>query len=616
VTIRADSDVGLASRPVALLPHNVADSALTRLFTGDAMADHITWFSLPGGQLLYEAGEIADELYFVRAGRLAAIRHEEGQEPQFLGVIRPGEPAGEMALISGTPHSASVVAIRDSEILALPREDFFADAEHDPTLMIELAKLMLQRSRQTSGRNPAGDPSVFGFVGCSDAVSTREFVERVGREIEAFGYSVATAGEESLSAPTEWFSNVEQAHDFVLYAADYGQTAWKSLVSRQVDRLFRVGRGDEPPPAQVDLMASHTLQELLVDLILIQPQGLARPQGSEAWIDALLPARLFHVRDRSRTDLTRIARTIAGLSVGLVLSGGGARAYAHVGAIRVLREAGVPIDFVGGASMGAIVAAAVAMGWDDDEIDMRIQKAFVDTSPVDDIAFPLIAMTLGEKVRTRLAEHFGDTEIADLWLPFFCVSSNLTSGAYQLHRRGLLRHALSASIAIPGLLPPVTQDNNVLVDGAVMKTFPADIMRSMHLGPIVGVDVTRGRNITADEVARPSSVWRWFLSGDWRKGPPIVSLLLRAATVTGGRDLAASRAATDVLVAPRLDDVEIRDWKAYEPAKTAGREAMLAALEGLDTAITDLRRRPSLVEQDRARVAELSRLAVSRDRSG
>jgi NTE family protein len=456
---------------------------------------------------------------------------------------------------------------------------------------------------------------VFGFIGCSEDVATREFVERVGREIEALGYSVATAGEESLSAPTEWFSNVEQAHDFVLYAADYGQTAWKSLVSRQVDRLFRLGRGDAEPPQQADLFASRTLQELLVDLILIQPVGLSHPQGSEAWVDALMPARLFHVRDRSRTDLARIARTIAGLSVGLVLSGGGARAYAHVGAIRALREAGVPIDFLGGASMGSIVAAAVAMGWDDDEIDLRIKKAFVDTNPVDDIAFPLIAMTLGEKVRARLREHFGDTQISDLWLPFFCVSSNLTSGAYQLHRRGSLRHALRASIAIPGLLPPVTQDNNVLVDGAVMKTFPADIMRSMHLGPIVGVDVTRGRNITADEVARPSSVWRWFLSGDWRKGPPIVSLLLRAATVTGGRDLAASRLATDVLVAPKVEAIEIRDWRAYDPAKQAGREAMLTALAGLTRPITDLRRRPSLVEQDRARRADL-RLETLRDRSG
>jgi NTE family protein len=502
-----------------------------------------------------------------------------------------------MALIAGTPHSASVVALRDSEILSLPRDAFFEAAERDPDLMIELAKLMLQRARPSVGPSTVGEPSVFGFVGVSEEIATRELVEQIALEIQSFGYSVATAGEESLSAPTEWFSNVEQAHDFVLYAADYEQTAWKQLVSRQVDRLFRVGRGDSAPPPHVDLFSSRTLQDLLVDLVLIQPAATAHPQGSEAWLDALMPARLFHLRDRNRADLGRIARTIAGLSVGLVLSGGGARAYAHVGAVRALRAAGVPIDFVGGASMGAIVAAGVAMGWDDAEIDERIREAFVDTNPVDDIAFPLIAMTRGEKVRARLHEHFGATEIADLWLPFFCVSSNLTSGAYQLHRRGSLRHALRASIAIPGVLPPVTEDDNVLVDGAVMKTFPADIMRAMHLGPIVGVDVTRGRSITADEVARPISVWRWVLSGDWRKGPPIVSLLLRAATVTGGRDLAASRLATDVLVTPAVDAIEIRDWRAYEPAKLAGEQAMVAALKGLHRPLTELRRRESLAER-------------------
>ncbi len=582
---------------MALLPHTLADTALSRLFSDAKVAEHVSWFSLPGGQVLYETGEVADELYFVRTGRLAAIRHEEGQEPQFLGVIRPGEPAGEMALIAGTRHSASVVAIRDSEIMALPREDFFAAAEHNPELMIELARLMLERSRPTPGRSTIGEPSVFGFVGVSGEIATRELVEQIALEIQAFGYSVATAGEEVLSAPTEWFSNVEHAHDFVLYAADYGQTAWKALVSRQVDRLFRVGRGDSEPPERVDLFSSRTLQELLVDLVLIQPAAIARPTGSEAWIDALRPTRLFHMRDRNRADLTRFARTIAGLSVGLVLSGGGARAYAHVGAIHALRAAGVPIDFVGGASMGAIVAAGVAMGWDDAEIDERIRKAFVDSNPVDDIAFPLIAMTMGEKVRARLRENFGDVQIADLWLPFFCVSSNLTSGAYQLHRRGSLRHALRASIAIPGLLPPVTEDNNVLVDGAVMKTFPADIMRSMHLGPIVGVDVTRGRSVTANDVARPISIWRWILSGDWRRGPPIVSLLLRAATVTGGRELAANRLATDVLVTPAVEAIEIRDWRAYEPAKLAGEQAMAAALKGLHRPLIELRRRPSLAER-------------------
>jgi NTE family protein len=582
---------------MAHLPDSIPDSALSHLFTRDDLLAEVTWFSLPGGQTLFDAGEQADRLFFVRTGRLAAIRREEGQEPRFLGVIRPGEPAGEMAMISGSVHSASVVAIRDSEILSMPRAVFFAAAERDPDVMIELARLMILRARQTAGKTPIGEPSVFGFVGATGEVKTRELVEQIAAQIEHLGFSVTTAGEEALHAPIEWFSNVEQAHDFILYAAEASQVAWKHLVGRQVDRLFRVGRGETTPPVQMDPYSAQPLQaQSLVDLILLHGADVARPSGSEAWADLVRPARLFQMRDGHLGDVQRIARTISGTSVGLVLSGGGARAYAHVGAVKALREAGVPIDFVGGASMGAVIAAAVAMGWDDAEIDWRIRKAFVDTSPVDDLAFPFIAMTLGEKVRARLEEHFDHQQISDLWLPFFCISSNLTSGSYQVHRHGSLRHALRASIAIPGLLPPVTQDNNVLVDGAVMKNFPADVMRSIHLGPIVGIDVTRGRSITADDVARPSSVWRWILSGDWRKGPPIVSLLLRAATVTSGRDLLANREATDVLVLPEMDEVEIRDWKAFDEASEAGHKAMAAALAKLTRPVTDLRRRASILD--------------------
>ena len=244
--------------------------------------------------------------------------------------------------------------------------------------------------------------------------------------------------------------------------------------------------------------------------------------------------------------------------------------------------------------MGGVIAAGVAMGWNTEEMDERIRAAFVDSSPLDDIAFPILAMTLGEKVHVRLQEHFGEVQITDLWLPFFCVSSNLTTGAYHVHRRGLLRDALRATISLPGILPPATLDNNVLVDGAVLKNFPADIMRALQLGPIVGVDVTRGRSITADDVARPASVWRWIFSGQWRKGPPIVSLLMRAATVSSGRDLIASREATDLLVLPEVAGVEIRDWTAYEPAVSGGYQTMKEALAKLSKPVIDLRRRPGL----------------------
>ncbi|WP_310540507.1 patatin-like phospholipase family protein, partial [Phenylobacterium sp.] len=515
-----------------------------------------------------------------------------------LGIIRPGEPAGEMALIAGIPHSADVYALRDSEVFAVPKGVFFEACEADAAVMTELARLMILRSRQTARRGPVGDPSVFGFVAVGRPGPIRPLVERLEREIEALGYQVTTVGAEAVTAPTEWFSEVERVHDYVLYVAERDEATWAPFVPRLVDRLFQVARGDRPPQVEGSLPSAVTLREQgLVDLLLIQPTGIERPSGSEAWLDATGAARVFHARRGHAPDFERLARVITGQSVGLVLSGGGARAYAHVGAIKALRERGVPVDFVGGSSMGAIVGAGLAMGWDQVEMDRRLHEAFVNTSPLDDIALPLLAMTHGIKVTERLLTHFGDTQIADLWLPLFCLSSNLTTGAYQLHRRGSLRHGLRASIALPGVMPPATDGQNVLVDGAVMKNFPADIMRAAQAGPIVGVDVTTSRSITADDVARPSSVWRWIWSGQWRMGPPIVSLLMRTATVSTGRDLAAAREATDVLIQPDVSGIEIRDWGAYDEGVEAGYVATLTALDKVSRPVPQLRRRQSLREQ-------------------
>ncbi len=591
------------------LPDMPIDSALARLFTEERAEGDATWFSLPGGAVLFEPGEPAEYLYFLRTGRLGVFRIEDGHEPQFLGLIRPGEPAGEMAMISGGPHTARVVALRDSEIFALGREEFFAHSTSDSAIMGELARLMLSRTRRTAPMvgSGASEPTVFGFMTMSRKLTVRPIVDKIARAIGRLGYGVTVVGVEAQHAPTEWFTEVERNHDFVLYAAEAEDHGWRQVVARQSDRLLPVARGDLQAPDAPAAYARTTVQaQQLVDLLLVQPALRQRPSGSAAWARAAAPSRVFQLRRDDSADVRRIARVLTSQSVGLVLSGGGARAYAHIGAIRALRERDIPIDFVGGASMGAVVAAGVAMGWGDDELEMRIRQAFVNSSPLDDIALPLLAMTHGLKVSERLAQHFGDMEIGDLWLPFFCVSSNLTTGNYHLHRSGRLRDALRATIALPGILPPSTDGSNVLVDGAVMKNFPTDVMRTFHQGPIIGVDVSRGRSITADDVARPTSVLRWIFSGQWRKGPPIVSLLMRAATVSSSRDLAMAREATDILVTPDVSGVEIRDWAAFEPAVKAGYEAMCVALDKLPGPVSSLRRRPSRIELEARRAQSLA----------
>jgi NTE family protein len=217
---------------VGTLPEIPADSALARLFRKAAAQEDVTWLSLPGGQKLYSAGEPAGQLYLLRTGRLGVFRREPGREPEFLGVIRPGEPVGEMSLLAGAPHSADVVALRDSELYALPSDVFFDACEADSAVMTELARLMILRMRQEKAQGGAGEPSVFGFVPIGDPGSMRKLVEVVARTITELRYSVTVVGAEAASAPIEWYSEVERTHDFVLYVAEPADAAWGQWVSR------------------------------------------------------------------------------------------------------------------------------------------------------------------------------------------------------------------------------------------------------------------------------------------------------------------------------------------------------------------------------------------------
>ncbi|WP_426034971.1 patatin-like phospholipase family protein [Brevundimonas sp. DC300-4] len=561
------------------------EAALARVF--EDQNTRASWFALTGGELLFSAGDEPDSLYLVRSGRLGVFRQDEDQPPRFLGVIKPGEPVGEMALIAGTPHSASVVALRDSEILALPRDVFFEAVRTHPDVMIELSRLMLRRARE---RAPGvTEPSVFGFISVRGR-PIRPFVDRLAAAVEAQGHTCQVIDHSALSSVSEWFSRMEDSHDFVLYVAELDEPSWANLCARQVDRLFLIGDALTAPPANIPIRTAHGLQQF-TDLILLRDPRMRRPANTAVWLDAINPGRWFHAIEGDAADAARIARIITGRAVGLVLSGGGARAYAHIGAVSALHEAGVRFDFLGGSSMGAVIAAGPALGWTDEELDARIRTAFVRSDPLSDLAFPIIAMTRAGKVARLLQDAYGEIDIADMPLPFFAVSSNLTSGRIEVHRRGLLRRAMRASISIPGVMPPVVIDGQVLVDGAVIKNFPTDVMRQMNAGPIIGVDMSQTRGVDPATLANPPSWWRWIVSGAWKKGPPIVSVLMRSATITTDADMESSRADTDLLILPEPDGSDIRDWKVYDPVVAAGHAAAVKALAKLEGPIETLRQR-------------------------
>ncbi|NWG93340.1 MAG: patatin-like phospholipase family protein [Parvularculaceae bacterium] len=539
-----------------------------------AVIERGRWFSLSGGMELFRQGEPADAVYFVLSGRLIVVRRGEAGE-EVLGYVRSGEPVGEMSLLAGESRSASVYALRDTELLAVDRADAERLLDECADFSRALAHSIVARARHPSASFKRASPRVFALIGSSPSVDVEAHAKALLRLVGLYGARAAAVGDPETLGEAD-FDDIENAHDVVLLTARVGESFAYRFALRHADRFFVFARQDARPPRPFPLTPtedSPVKKFRLVDIVMLH-EGMKTGSVSD-WVDAVDAHRVFHVSG-PRTE-ERLARAIAGKTVGVVMSGGGARAYAHIGAIKAIRERRIPIDFLAGASMGAIIAACVAMGWDDAEIEARIRDGFVSSNPLGDHVLPVVALTRGQRVEERLKRHFGDARIEDLEIPFFCTSSEMTRGVTRVHRRGLLRHALRASIALPGILPPVVADGELLVDGAVMNNFPTDLMTNLHRGVTIGIDVAREATISPDAFANPPRFLEWVWRHGFRSPPPIVTLLMRAAT--SRQELRPRDSPADILVTPDVAGVELRDWKEYDRAVIDGYAATLGALD-------------------------------------
>lgn len=546
-----------------------------------AVEHEVEWFCLPAGQMLFAEGEPSDALYLVRSGALAAFRDGAMGRPNLLGYVRAGEPVGEMSMLEERPHSASVYAMRDSEIVRLPTASFERMADKHPSLMRELSKMMLRRLRSGPQRG-GSEPKVFALISCSPTIDLEYRAKELQAGLARIGVTCAIVGDEATDWQGPKLDAYERDHHVVLLTARLGDSNWARRAMGRADRVWLLARGDARP--SVPLLPddpSPAARLKLLDVVLVHDGGKSPASRPQEWADAAEAARVFHWRQERNDDLARLARTLAGRSVGIVLSGGGARAYAHIGAIEAFRNAGMQFDFIGGASMGAIIAAGVALEWTQEELVERVREAFVSSNPLGDWHLPVISLARGTRVDERLEEHFGDIEISDLSRPFFCVSSNLSNGRPFVHRRGRLRDALRATIAIPGILPPVIDGENVLVDGAVFTNFPSEQMKAFHRGVSAGSDVTRARGVNPDDFRDPPGFFGWIRKNGFNELPPIASLLMRSATagVMVGQHQ-AFREAVDLLVLPDTE-TDLRQWKRFEETIESGRRAAEYAISEL-----------------------------------
>jgi NTE family protein len=271
-------------------------------------------------------------------------------------------------------------------------------------------------------------------------------------------------------------------------------------------------------------------------------------------------------------DHARLARLLSGQAIGLALSGGGARGFAHIGVLRALSEAGVPVDVIAGTSMGAMIAAVHALGHAPD-VMLDGCRAWTRERPWGDYTLPLASIVRGRRLRRALVNLLGDGRIEDLWLPFACITSNLTRATADTHTAGPLAHLVLASNSVPGLAPPLYHLGDVHVDGGVMDNLPVAALRTLGAGRVIAVDVGTELRFTApmDLDECPSGwtlLWDRLRRRPWRS-PPVFASLTRAFTLASDERARAAGRDADLTLRPPLEYAS-SDFACIDPIAEIG----------------------------------------------
>jgi predicted acylesterase/phospholipase RssA/CRP-like cAMP-binding protein len=561
----------------------------------------VQWVRLQAGETLFGAGDTGRDLYFVLSGRLRAL----GPGGRVLSEMSRGESIGEIALLTGEPRTATVAAVRDSVLVGVSREAFEEIVEKYPKVMHVIAGIVVQRLLAKERANAATTASTcIAVLATTPGASATGFTERLVKALGAIGATlhltrervdaalnqpgIAGAGKDHVGGIrlAAWLDEQESRHLFVVYEADGTESGWTLRCMRQADEIVLVAdaRSDpEPRGVEKAVLGERTISKARQTLVLLHPDGARLPSGTARWLGARQVQRHFHVRLDREEDFGRVARCLAGTAIGLVFGGGGARGLAHIGVIRALREAGVPIDMIGGTSMGAVIAGAFGMGHEWNDILDISRTGWLRHKPHKEYTLPFMSL-----IRTRVLDRwakevYGETDIEDLWLSYYCVSCNLTTSEAVILDRGLLWKAVRASSSLPGVFVPVLRDGNVYVDGAIVNNLPGDIMRKRSCQKVIVIDVGSDSAFAFRAVEFPSPwrfLWARLLPFARRfEVPTIGAVLMRTTEVSSKQKTNEVKRDADLCLRPPIDKYGVLEFESIDQIVEVGYRYAKAKLE-------------------------------------
>ncbi len=470
---------------------------------------------LETGEYLFKQGDSADVLYILLSGRLRAIKQEDDESQIVLGDIGAGEPVGEFAFFTQEPRMASVLAIRDSTVLRLSEQSYQRLVAQKPSIANMLIQFIIKRLKRNAFEiSRTSPPKNIAILSLQSEGLLTDYIHEIKAQFDkmAIPSQIHSFDKQSEEHQDNLFETLEEFDGLNIFICSAAHKDWSKTCIIYADLVIVAtdfyAKDDLYEIEQALGLYTQNILNKKTYLLLLHPTQADLPLHTDKWLANRNVFMHLHVRKNNLADIRRFCRIVTHQAVGLVLGGGGAKGFAHIGVVKALHEKGFEIDFLGGTSAGALYGLGMSYAdFQFDKIHALNEEAVKRKLTSNDITLPLISMMSGKKFKKYLKNIFKEHTIEDLWIPSFAVSTNFSQAKMEVHKSGPLWKKVFASMAIPGIFPPVVIDKSLHVDGGVMDNLPIDSMYYYPVETIIAVSLSNLDVVDVDYADAPSS-WR------------------------------------------------------------------------------------------------------------
>jgi predicted acylesterase/phospholipase RssA len=553
---------------LAQLFGNITDEQLKQVFS----VAEVLHFD--AGAYIFKEGDGDNALYIVLSGRLRVLQQTE-TGVQVLGDVAAGEPVGELALFTKDPRTASVVAIRKSAVLQIDEADYDALTHQYPHFGFTLTQFVINRLKRNAFQQKVGAaPKNIAVIKLQPNHDFAPWTDDMHRELGLMEtpVNVYYPDNQSPENPHTIFEEMEDSEGINILVCDDAHLDWAKQCLMYCDLVIVATEFDAPSAVsaieeQLNIYADNILNKQIY-LLLLHPENAPAPSRTRRWFEGRQFDLHVHIRANTPKDIRRFCRILTHKAVGLVLGGGGAKGFAHVGVAKAMMEAGIEFDFVGGTSAGALYGIGLTItDFDIPHVRQLCQKGAARKVTSNDYNLPFLSLMTGRKMRAYLKEILGEAYLEDMWVNTYCVSTNYSTASIKVHDSGLARLQIEASIAIPGVFPPVIIDRHLHVDGGVMDNLPIEAMYQNPVSHVIAISLSPQSPHLVDIKTVPSA-WELLVNKFTKKHryrlPKMAALLINSLTLNSVQKQAVTKSQVAIYMEMDLRTFGFLDWSKWE----------------------------------------------------